>query len=77
MAVAHTKINHPAIFPELLAKDHIISWSNKGDLVLDPMNGSGTTTKMAKQLGRNFIGIEVSKEYCDIANQRLRQEILL
>ena len=68
---------HPAIFPEQLAADHIMSWSNKGDLVLDPFNGSGTTTKMAKQLGRNFIGIEVSEEYCKIATERLRQEILL
>ena len=68
---------HPAIFPEKLAKDHIISWSNKGDLVLDPMCGSGTTLKVAKELGRNFIGIEISPEYCKIANQRLQQEILL
>ena len=71
------KFNHPAVFPSQLVADHIISWSNKGDLVLDPMNGSGTTTKMAKQLGRNFIGIEVSEEYCKIANERLRQQILL
>jgi len=67
---------HPAMFPEKLAKDHIISWSNKGDLVLDPMCGSGTTCKMAKQLGRNFIGIEISEKYCEIARQRLRQEVL-
>jgi site-specific DNA-methyltransferase (adenine-specific) len=68
---------HPAIFPEKLASDHIFSWSNKGDIVLDPFNGSGTTTKMAKLLGRNFIGIEISQKYCDIANQRLRQNILI
>jgi len=68
---------HPAIFPEKLAKDHIISWSNEGDLVLDIFNGSGTTTKMAQVLGRNFIGIEISKEYCEIAKQRLRQKTLL
>jgi site-specific DNA-methyltransferase (adenine-specific) len=72
--IAH---QHPAIFPEKLAGDHITSWSNKGDLILDPMNGSGTTTKMAKLLGRNFIGIEISQKYCDIANQRLRQDILI
>lgn len=67
---------HPAIFPEELASKHIISWSTGGDLVLDPMNGSGTTTKMAKNLGRNYIGIDISSEYCKIAEQRLRQELL-
>ena len=77
MSVAHTKLNHPAIFPEKLAQDHIISWSNEGDIVLDPFNGSGTTTKSAKQLGRNFIGIELSEKYCEIARQRLRQDTLL
>ena len=68
---------HPAIFPENLAADHIRSWSNEGDLVLDPMNGSGTTTKMAKHLGRNYIGIDISGEYCEIARKRIRQEILI
>ena len=72
-----TKSNHVAPFPEQLAKDHIISWSNKGDIVLDPMCGSGTTLKMAKQLGRNYIGIEISPEYCEIAKDRLRQEVLI
>lgn len=62
---------HPAIFPEQLAHDHIISWSNEGDIVLDPFSGSGTTCKMAKKLNRNYIGIEVAKEYCDIAEQRI------
>ena len=70
------KGGHPATFPEQLAVDHIISWSNEGDLVLDPMCGSGTTCKMAKILKRNFIDIEISPEYCKIAEQRLRQEIL-
>lgn len=68
---------HPAMFPEKLASDHITSWSNEGDIVLDPFNGSGTTTKMAKQLGRNYIGIEISEKYCKIAEERLRQDILL
>ena len=67
---------HPATFPELLANDHIVSWSKEGDLVLDPMNGSGTTTKMAKILNRKFMGIEISKKYCKIAEDRLRQESL-
>ena len=63
---------HPAMFPEKLAEDHINSWSNDGDLILDPMCGSGTTCKMAKKLGRNFIGIDVSEEYCKIAEERIK-----
>ena len=62
---------HPAPFPEKLAHDHIISWSNEGDTVLDPFMGSGTTGKMAKQLGRNFIGIELDKDYYEIAKKRI------
>lgn len=62
---------HPAIFPEQLAADHILSWSNQGDIVFDPMCGSGTTLKMAKQLGRNYIGIDISEEYCEIAKKRV------
>lgn len=62
---------HPAIFPEALARDHILSWSNPGDIVLDPMAGSGTTLKMAKELGRQFIGLEVSEEYAEIARRRV------
>jgi site-specific DNA-methyltransferase (adenine-specific) len=62
---------HPAPFPEQLAHDHIISWSNESDTVLDCFLGSGTTGKMAKQLNRNFIGIEISKEYLDIAKERI------
>jgi DNA modification methylase len=64
-------VKHPAMFPESLAEDHIISWSNEGDTVLDPFMGSGTTAKMALLNHRNFIGFELSKEYCDIANARL------
>ncbi len=63
---------HPAIFPEKLAKDHIISWSNEGDLILDPFAGSGTTLKMAKQLNRNYIGIEISEEYGKIVEERMK-----
>ena len=62
---------HPAPFPEKLALDHILSWSNEGDTVLDPFMGSGTTGKMAKQLGRNFIGIDMDKEYYEIAKARI------
>ena len=64
---------HPAIFPEKLAEDHILSWSNEGDIILDPMAGSGTTLKMAKKNNRNYIGIEISPEYIDIINKRLSQ----
>ena len=62
---------HPAIFPEKLAQDHIISWSNEGDIVLDPFMGSGTTAKMALLNNRNFIGFEISEEYCKIAEKRI------
>ena len=62
---------HPAIFPEKLAEDHILSWSNEGDTILDPMAGSGTTLKMAKKNNRNYIGIEISPEYIEIINKRL------
>jgi len=68
---------HPAMFPEQLASDHIKSWSNKDDIVLDPFNGSGTTTKMAYLLGRKYIGIDVSEEYCSIARDRLKQQTLI
>jgi DNA modification methylase len=62
---------HPAIFPEKLAEDHILSWSNEGDTILDPMMGSGTTGKMAKLNSRNFIGIELDPEYFEIAKARI------
>ena len=64
---------HPAVFPEKLAEDHIKSWSNPGDLVLDPMCGSGTTGKMALLNEREFIGIDISPEYIEIAQQRLTE----
>lgn len=62
---------HPAMFPESLAKDHILSWSNVDDVVLDPMCGSGTTCKMARLHRRNYIGIDISEEYCKIARTRV------
>mgnify|MGYP003673303305 FL=1 len=64
--------NHPAIFPEQLANDHIISWSNEGDLVYDPFMGSGTTAKMAMLNNRNWIGSEMSSEYCEIIEERIK-----
>ena len=63
---------HPAVFPEQLAHDHIISWSNEKDVVLDPFMGSGTTAKMCKLTNRNYIGFEISEEYCQIAEERLK-----
>ena len=63
---------HTAIFPEKLAQDHILSWSNEGDIVFDPMCGSGTTCKMAALNNRNFLGMEISKEYTEIAIKRVK-----
>ncbi len=62
---------HSATFPDLLAERHILSWSNEGDIILDPMAGSGTTLKMAKKNNRKYIGIEISSEYIDIINKRI------
>lgn len=67
---------HPAIMPEALASDHIASWSNPGDVVLDPFLGSGTTCKAAKALNRQWCGIEVNPDYCRIAEARLSQDVL-
>ena len=64
---------HPATFPEQLANDHIISWSNNGDTVLDPFMGSGTTGKMALLNGRDFIGIEKDLDYFNIATERIEK----
>ena len=64
---------HPAIFPERVANDHIISWSDPGDIVLDPFMGSGTTGKMAVLNGRNFIGIELDDKYFEIAKKRIEE----
>lgn len=63
--------SHPAVFPKQLVKDHIRSWSNAGDVVLDPFMGSGTTGIAALELNRKFIGFEISSEYCKLANKRL------
>ncbi len=62
---------HPAVFPEKLAGDHIRSWTEPGDLVFDPMCGSGTTPKMALLAGRDYIGVDVSPDYIAIAEQRM------
>lgn len=64
---------HPAIFPEKLAEDHVLSWSNPGDLVFDPFIGSGTTAKMALLNNRNYFGIDISEEYCELARRRVME----
>ena len=69
---SNDETSHPAIFPESLAEDHIHSWSNEGDLVYDPLMGSGTTAKMAHLQNRNWVGSEISEEYCKVAEKRLR-----
>jgi site-specific DNA-methyltransferase (adenine-specific) len=65
------EFDHPAMFPEALAADHIISWSNPGDIVLDPFLGSGTTGVAAVNTGRKFIGIERDDKYFAIAQKRI------
>lgn len=67
--IAH---EHPAIFPEALAQDHILSWSDPGDLVFDPFSGSGTTALMAKVNDRKYLGCEIDKGYCTLARKRIK-----
>ncbi len=66
---------HPAIFPEQLAIDHIRTWTNEDDLVLDPLAGSCTTCKAAKLLKRNYICIDIFEEYCKIGEERLKRVV--
>ena len=66
--IAH---KHPAIFPEELVRDHLMTWTKEGDLVYDPFIGSGTVAKMCILLGRDYIGSEISQEYVDICNERI------
>lgn len=62
---------HPAQFPYQLAEDHILSWSNQGDIVLNTFMGSGTTAEAALKKNRNVVGFEISPDYCDIIAQRI------
>ena len=66
---------HPAIFPERLVRDHIASWSNQGDIVLDPFGGSGTTSKVAHLMGREWVLIDAVEKYCEIARRRMENVI--
>jgi DNA modification methylase len=69
------EFNHAAMFPEELARRVIKLFSYKKDIVLDPFNGAGTTTKVAHELDRNFIGIDIDKDYCNAAEKRLKSGI--
>jgi len=71
--VKHRKDSHPAPFPESLAHDHIVSWSNEGGTVFDPFMGSGTTGIACINTNRNFVGIELDSEYFSIAESRIRE----
>jgi len=68
---------HPAIFPEQLVEDHLLSWSNEGELVYDCFMGSGTVAKMCILNNRNFIGSEISSEYCNIIEERIKKALSL
>ena len=70
----NNKTGHPAVFPSKIARDHIISWSDRGDTVLDPFSGSGTTAIEALNNGREFIGFEISKKYYEKSLQRIKDE---
>ena len=73
--IANTKNDskHPAIFPKELVKRHIETWSNENDLIYDPFMGSGTTAKMSILNNRNWIGSEISSEYCEIIEERIKK----
>ena len=71
----HNRTGHPAVFPLQLAKDHILTWSNEGDLVLDPFMGSGTTGVACVNTNRNFIGYEIDETYFNIAKERIGNAI--
>lgn len=70
-------ISHPAKMPTAMAHDHIISWSNPGDVILDPFAGSGTTGVEALKLGRHFVGTEIAQEYFEIMQNNLNDWVSL
>jgi DNA modification methylase len=65
---------HPAIFPEKLVEDQLLTWSLPSDIILDPFCGSGTTCAVAKRHNRNYIGIEISEEFCNLSESRVSSE---
>lgn len=67
------EFGHPAMFPKILVRDHILSWSNEGDTILDCFLGSGTTGSEAVKLNRKFIGIELDPDYFKIAENRINK----
>ena len=74
--MSEEKTNHPCPVPIKLMKIVILLCSKEGDIILDPFAGSGTTLRAAKDLGRKYIGIEISEQYCSIAARRLGQEVI-
>ena len=74
IAVAQNKTSHPAVYPLQIALDHNRSWSNEGDVVLDPFMGSGTTGLAALELNRRFIGIEMCEEYFNLSKERIYEK---
>ena len=66
---------HPAMYPEMLAQDHIKTWSNENDLVLDPFMGAGTTAVISKDTNRNFIGFEIDESYYNVSQRRLKEHV--
>lgn len=75
-STVNEKIDHPAMFPKQLAVDQINTWTNKGDLVLDPFMGSGTTAVACREREREWIGFEISSKYIEIANERLSKQVV-
>ena len=72
-AIAQNHSPNPAVYPFELPKRHILSWTNEGDIILDPFIGSGTTAFAAMELGRNFLGFEMNEEYFDWANKKIKE----
>jgi site-specific DNA-methyltransferase (adenine-specific) len=72
-AIAQNHSPNPAVYPIELPKRHILSWTNEGDIILDPFIGSGTTAFAAMELGRNFIGFEMNEEYFNWANEKIEE----